>query len=253
VKKFWRFILLAIILFPALVQAQDEDTRIINNQLWADYYEYWDIKPNWQFYGDAGARTVLEKWSWFMVFGRPSIRWKKYKLWEVHGGIGMFYTINVDEVNTFEIRPWQGFRVNWPTFRPIKFNHYFRLEERFNFLTDHWDLEFNLRVRYRFGLKALIYTFTNENNIFLPAWIEIFGNIGQQITEKFSNRTRFAIGAGYKMNKQWTFELHFVSQFSRTGGNDEFKTSDRLLQIKVRRFLYRRDYKNKLPHDDFLE
>ena len=159
--------------------AQEDESRIIDNQIWADYHQYYNFRPDWQFYGDAGERSVLEKWSWFTTFIRPSIRWKKHKLWELHGGIGFFFTINVDEVNTFEIRPFQGIKVNWPVFKPIRFNHYVRIEERFNFPTDTWELEFNLRVRYRFALRAKIHTFHDESNIFLPASIEFFGNIGE--------------------------------------------------------------------------
>ena len=248
-KAIHRYLFFGLILAPLFLHAQNEEDRIIDNQIWADYYQYYYIKPNWQFYGDAGVRTVVDKWSWFMIYARPSIRWKKHELWELHGGVGVIQTFNVDDVNTFEIRPWQGIRVNWPTFKPIRFNHYFRLEERFNFPTDTWTLEFNLRIRYKFALNVPIYTFENKSKLFLIAYVEFFGNIGQQLTEKFSNRSRFAFGAGYKMNDTWTFEAHFVSQFSRTMEEDLFKTSDRLFQIKVRRFVFKKDYKSKLPPD----
>ena len=245
-------ILLVCIAIPAALHSQEENSRHINNQLWGYYYQYYNFKPGWQFYGEVGARTVLEEWSWFTTYIRPTIKWKKHKLWELHGGIGLFYSIDTDGVNTFELRPWQGFRVNWPNFKHIRFNHYFRLEERFNFPTDNWNLEFNLRIRYRLALKADIYTFKDESNIFLPVSLEFFGNIGQQLTEKFSNRTRLSIGAGYRMNEQWTFELHFVAQTSRTGEDDKFKTSDRLFQIRVRRYLFSKDYRSKTkPELDF--
>jgi len=171
------------------------------------------------------------------------VRWKKHKLCELHGGVGLFITMDEENVNTFEIRPFQGVKVNWPVFKPIRFNHYLRLEERFNFPTDTWTLEFNLRIRYRFALRASIYTFKDESSIFIPASIEFFGNIGQQITEKFSNRTRLNFGAGYKWNDQWTFEVHYVNQFSRTGDNEEFKTSDGIFRLTVRRFLFKKDYR----------
>jgi len=181
------------------------------------------------------------------------VRWKKHKLCELHGGVGLFITMDEENVNTFEIRPFQGVKVNWPVFKPIRFNHYLRLEERFNFPTDTWTLEFNLRIRYRFALRASIYTFKDESSIFIPASIEFFGNIGQQITEKFSNRTRLNFGAGYKWNDQWTFEVHYVNQFSRTGDNEEFKTSDRIFRLTVRRFLFKKDYRSKIDEEDYSD
>ena len=171
----------------------------------------------------------------------------------MHGGIGTFFTINVEDVNTFELRLWQGFKLNWREFKTIRFNHYFRLEERFNFPANSWTLEFNLRMRYRLALRANLYTFNDNSNLFLPASIEFFGNIGEELTEKFSNMSRFAVGAGYKMNEQWTFELHFVAQFSRTGEENEFKTSDHLFQIKVRRFFFKKDYRSKIDNEDYSD
>jgi len=248
-KLYWKIIFLTLILLQTNLQAQDEKDRLIDNQLWLDYYNYYNFKPDWQFYGDAGARTVLDKWSWLMVYGRPSVRWKKHKLWEIHGGLGVFFTINVDTTNTLEVRPWQGVRINWPGWKPIKFNHYFRIEERLNFLTDNWILEANLRFRYQLGLNILLVTFKDESNLFLPAYFELFFDVGQQISEQFSNRTRLGAGVGYKMNKIWTFEFHFVAQLSRTGEDDQFQTSDRLFQLKVQRFLFNKDYKSRLKSD----
>lgn len=235
-----------LLILPAVVTSQNDNNKNINNQFWADYYQYYYFKPNLQFYGDAGVRTIPGEWSWFMAFARPSIRWKKHELLELHGGIGVFQTFNVDDVNTFEIRPWQGVKVNWPTFKPIRFNHYFRIEERINFPTDTWAAELNLRIRYRFSINILIHTLNAQSSIFLPAYVEFFGDIGQQITENYNNRSRIGVGGGYKMNDQWTFEADFVLQFSRSGGDDSFNTSDRLIQIKVRRFLMKKDYHSKL-------
>ena len=75
----------------------------------------------------------------------------------------------------------------------------------------------------------------------------------KELTEKFSNRSRLSMGAGYKMNDQWTFEFHFVAQFSRTGDDDKFKTSDRLFQLKERRFIFKKDYRSKSDEEDYSD
>ena len=232
--------------------AQSENERLIDNQIWMDYYSYFYFKPNLQYYGDVGVRSVLQDWNWFMAYIRPSIRWKKHDLWELHGGIGFFKTFNVDTANTFEIRPWQGVRINWPGWKPVKFNHYFRVEQRMNFITDNWELEANLRFRYRFGTNILLLTINEESRLNLPAYFEFFLDVGQQISEQFSNRTRLGIGLAYRMNNKWTFEFHWVAQNSRTGSDQQFKTSDRLLQLKVRHFMFNRDYQSKIPEDDIV-
>ena len=248
----YRIIFLFLLFVPFSLEAQNEEDRIVNHQLWLDYNQYSNFKHDWQFYGDAGARTILEEWSWLTIFARASVRWKKHKLYEVHGGFGVFQTFDKEDVNTLELRPWQGFRLNWPRFKSIKFNQYVRLEERFNFLTDDWTLETNLRIRYKIGLNILVHTFSETKNIFVPFSVEFFGNVGPQLTEKFTNQSRVDIGVGYKLNSQWIMEFHFVNQFSRTGDTDEFKTSDRIYTLKLRRFLYNHDYHSNTEHDDII-
>ena len=102
-------------------------------------------------------------------------------------------------------------------------------------------------------MNVPIHTFDNKSDVFFPASVEFFGNIGQELTENFSNRSRVGIGLGYKMNDTWTFEAHFVLQFSRTAEEDQFKTSDRLFQLKARRFMFSKDYKSHLPPDEYAE
>jgi len=252
---FYKIILLlfsSFFSFNSASVAQTESKRLIDTQAWIDYYSYFYFKPTLQYYGDAGVRSDLQTWDWFMAYIRPSVRWKKHELWELHGGIGFFKTINVDTTNTFEIRPWQGLRVNWPGWKPVRFNHYIRIEERLNFITDNWTLEANLRFRYRLGANVLLVTINEESKLTLPTYFELFWDVGEQISEQFSNRTRLGVGISYKMNEKWTFEFHFVAQNSRTGSDQEFATSDRLLQLKLRHFLFKKDYHSKIPDDDVV-
>jgi len=231
--------------------AQDDSNTIATKQLWLDYYQYFYFKPNWQFYGDAGYRTQLDTLEWMEIFARPSILWFAGKHYAFSGGVGFFYTFNHDTVNNFELRPWQGYKLMWPTFKHIKFSHYFRLEERFNFPVDTWDVEFNLRFRYRFGLKSTIYSWHVMQYLFLTASVEFFANVGPQLTEKYSNRSRWGAGLGYRLNNYWDFEFHYVLQRSRTGDNDDFKTTDHLIQLKARHYLIHKDFKNKKHPEDY--
>ena len=165
--------------------AQDNSEPIITRQLWLDYYQYFYFKPKWQFYGDAGYRTQLNELEWMMVYARPSIHWYAGKRIDLAGGVGFFYTFNYDTVNNFEIRPWQGIKFRWAELKHIKFSHFIRLEERFNFPVDTWDMEFNLRFRYRFGLKSKIYSWHVMQYLFLNASVEFFANVGPQLSEKY--------------------------------------------------------------------
>jgi hypothetical protein len=71
------------------------------------------------------------------------------------------------------------------------------------------------------------------------------------VEELFNNRTRICLGAGYKANQVWTAEFHFVFQRSRTGADDELKTSDHLFQLKLRRFMKHKDIRYQEEPEDF--
>ena len=249
-KKCSLIILFAFILFAKPSSSQDQ----VDNQLWLDYYHYHQVNENWLAYGDAGYRTVTDELSWMMIYMRPSVAWQKLKLITLSGGLGIFYTFNYDTVNNFEIRPWQGFKLNWPTFRHVAIYQYVRLEERFNFPVDSWAMEFNFRFRYKIGLKATLFTIDKESRkyIYMPFSIELFANVGPNLSEKYSNRNRISMGFGYRANHQWAIEFDFTLQGSRTGQDQEFSSSDRLIQFKLRRYISDLPF-NKRKQDDYAD
>lgn len=238
-----------IILMPGLSKAQST----VDNQLWLDYYHYYQFKPDWTSYGDAGYRTVTDELSWMMIYIRPSISWHQKKLFDLNGGVGLFYTFNYDTVNNFELRPWQGIKFKWPNFKHISFYGYVRLEERFNFPVDTWTLEFNLRFRFKVGFKLRLYTFDREipKYLYLPFSVEVFANVGPQLTEKYSDRARIGAGIGYRVKHEWAFELDFTLQGSRTGQDQQYNSSDFIYQIKVRRYLSKGMFKRQV--DDYAD
>ena len=231
-----KIILLFVLLISLQVFSQQDDEKIITNQLWVDYYQYFYFKPKWEYYGDAGYRSLTKDFSWQMIHFRPSVRYIPSDLWEARGGIGLFQTFNKDVVNTFEIRPWQGAIIMWPTFKSFLFSHYFRVEERI-VLPAGYAAEFNLRLRYQIKLKINIYKSPRNSLLYIPLYAEWFLDVGEEIHETFSNRARYAIGLAYQTQKNWVFEFYFVRQNSRSSYDGGIETADHLFQFKLRRHL----------------
>jgi len=210
---------------------------------------YFKFRPRWEYYGDVGYRMIPKDWNWHTFLIRPSVRYIAPKLWEASGGIGFFQTFIEGGQNSFELRPWQGFKIKWPTITVVNFSHFFRLEERM-FFPQGDSMEFNFRARYQLGARFTAYSFGNEDYVFIPAYVEFFWNFGPKITEVFSNRTRISVGMGYRMLKGWTFEFRFVGQWGRSGAEEQFRTAERLYQFKVRRHLFKSEYKDAEIHDE---
>jgi len=233
------------------VAAQDSDSSFVSNQGWFDFYSYWHVKPTIQFYGDTGIRYRHNDPSWWTVNTRPSVRFMQGNWIEPRGGIGFFYTFNQNISDRFEVRPWQGALVRWPTLaHRLNFKHYFRLEERLLFQTQNdWDFSAKLRLRYQIGTRIPL-PIIGRHDLSLPLTAEWFVRIQGSVNESFSDRARYTVGIADKVNDMWSVELLFTVQNSRVGDDKTFSVSDKLFQLKVRHFIRNRDIRTRMSTDD---
>ena len=128
---------------PDVAFAQDE----VRRQIWLDYNPRVIWLSGFEAYGDIGVRTELNSRGWTRLVVRPGVRGPVGRF-RLAGGLGTFYTANDSAANQLEFRPFQGINWTWPSGR-IPLDHYVRLEERFDFETADWNLDFSSRVRYR--------------------------------------------------------------------------------------------------------
>ena len=179
----------------------------MTNQFWTYINLSYRLSGRWDLYGEMDFRTIApHEWNRYVV--RPSIRYQapklipknlKYKE-ELNAGIGFFYTSNYGGSNRLEIRPFQGFRIDWPDRTRLRIRHYVRLEERFDINTNNWKNTFGLRLRYlvelTFKLQGDLIKF--NKGVYLPNSIELFWNlIGAR---QFNDHLRIYSGIGYSLS-----------------------------------------------------
>lgn len=236
-------VLVASVLLVTPALAQEEETAV-NQQLWVDLYNHYYVSDKLEYYGDAGGRFLLEKPGWTQFYLRPAVRYHYRPILEFHGGVGLIYTLNANvQSDQLEMRLFQGMKIGWPTLRSLRLVHYVRLEERLFFFTDEAGAhDFTLRVRYRLSTKIPL---RRDRKWFLALSGEALGKVGPGREERFSNRLRLGIGLGHAIDKTWTVELHMAFHQSRMGEDAAFETTSYLFQLKLRRFVARRDYKNR--------
>jgi len=199
------------------------------NRIWLDFIPHFKINEDLEYYGDAGYRIILSEDIHTFVI-RPSIRYHLNPLVELRGGIGFFYTIDPNFSNQFEIRPWQGVRLNWPTFGRIGIKHYLRLEERLLWATDDWNFDPALRLRYKLGFRI---PFNETRTTYLSLFGEAFANGGGQEVEQFRNRMRVYLGFGYRFDQTWRMEIEYIGQASRSNDVEDFDLADNIYRLRV--------------------
>ena len=219
-------------LWVVTAHGQDDNTDL---QTWMDLRTIYDINEKWTYDGNYGLRGIISGEEWRRYYIHPSIiHYYKINL-RFRGGMRFIFTEEYTTVNTFEIRPWQGISMNWPQTSYFTINNYFRLEERFTFYSNNQNLDFVFRLRYRIQAKTpTIKLVAIDQQIYFLANFEIFGNMGEAITEKYVNRTRFSLGMGFYFSNLWWIELVYARQGSRRNTEDGFNSLEHLVRFRLR-------------------
>jgi len=218
--------------------------NIINQQIWIDFYPHYFVNDKLEYYGDLGYRSIVSTGSWNRIYLRPSLKYHFNKHWEVQSGLGVFYIFNKEKEDQFEVTPWQGVQLNWPNWRRWHFKNQIKIEERFYYLTNNWNFNFELRLRYKLSGKYQI-----NRQWEIPFYAEYFLPLANETNEIFSNKARAGLGLGYSVSNDWKFSFIFNWQKSRTGPNADLNSSDYAYQLKVtktwHRFLIRKNRRIK--------
>ncbi len=217
----------------AIAQTADStNNSLINQQIWIDFYPHYYVNEKLEYYGDAGYRTIVSERSWSRLYVRPSLKYHLNEKWEFHAGLGLFYIFNKYDADQFEMTPWQGVQLNWPTFKRISFKNLAKLEERLSFETKDWASTLEFRFRYKLSGKINL---LKLKTWFIPFYGEYFFPIKGEIKEIYRNKGRVGLGLGFKPTKNWQVSFIFNWQGSRTGSNDKLNVSDYAYQLKIKK------------------
>jgi len=235
IRMFLVLSLLMAVAIPAFGQSEDLPT-----QLWLSFQHQHKVGEKTSVFTSLGYEELTSResfwgeWNKLYVTGGGS-----YDLGErfrVAGGVGLYYTYQPEVADLFEFRLWQEGTAFWPdspgAVRRLVFVHRLRLEER---VTEAERWAFAMRLRYRLDTKIPLNKYTLEPKAFyLPLAAEFFADLIDEAPELFGNRSRLSVGLGYVMNKNWTVDLRYHWQRSRSTIDEDFKTSGNVIDFTVK-------------------
>ncbi len=222
------------------ILAQEVEESSVTQQIWLDFNPSYSISDNLALHTPVGARTIFPN-AWYRFYVNPHVRYNwprlilkdmKYRE-QLLGGVGIYYTANVDDVNRLELRPFQGYSLSAPNRMRLVIKHYLRLEERFELETDDWVNTFGLRFRY--SLTGTI-RFQGDfweygKGFFIPVSGDFFWNlIG---TKQFNDKIRLTFGLGRDLAKGWKAAFFLGYNYSRGSTEDDFHTNDIIYRFRV--------------------
>jgi hypothetical protein len=227
-------------IFSYNVYSQVEDESV-NKQGWVDYnISYGGVKNSINYYGDTGYRIISPD-LWTRYYIRPAVSYTRSPLTEpgkkttevYHLGIGVFFTNNTDYPNSMEIRPFQGYNIQWPVFSRLRISHYVRIEERFEYHYGDNSWDFGFRARYQLsGVLTWGTTFLKSmEGLYFPFHVEFFINFNP--TTQFNDLIRVTPGLGYTFSPEWKAEFSVSYHRLRNTLTDVFETNDIVFRFRV--------------------
>lgn len=228
-------ILSVSILFNSHLVAQDEPQ--LKRQVWVMGLFNWKINEKWVFNEDLSYQRLLSSPSYTRLFTRSQINYQINGISSLHGGVVLSYTIDGANGDIFELSPWLGTKIRWPSFWRFNFVHYVRVEER-NRLELGIGEEWSSVVRMRYRLSSdipLNHASITDKTVFAIMAYEFFSNeSGGSETFLRPATHRLDFGLGYTPNYRTRFEVITVFLDTRDAVTDDFDFTSAILFLRWR-------------------
>lgn len=204
-------------------------------QAWTDYEHLNKLDGNWIAFSDYGFRWSNSSTVGFKrIHARPSVEYKYSGQQSFRAGVGLFYQDNIATDNSFEVRPWQGYRLGWPNINRFRIYHYARLEERMVYGLEGDDFAFTLKLRYKLGVDIPIANTTiKPGTFYIPISLELFANLAIENEEAASDRNRIEVGLGYRYNRDLKLRILYTYQSIKNNVEDGVLQNDNIIRVSV--------------------
>ncbi len=214
---------------PAASQTDSDVTQ----QIWLDFDPSRWLTPRVELFGDVGVRWGIDDRSWWRLVVRPSVG-VPVSRFRVTGGVGNFFNFNDIIEDRWEVRPFQGVSTVWPHMR-VDFDHYLRLEERFDFNTETWNSLNSLRLRYRLRVRYQWSAAQLERHWAATASGEVFVTLaGEEGQQQEEIRVTAGIERSFSRSRRLRMEITWQQE------SLYFRPGERINEFYLRIRLYRR-------------
>ncbi len=201
------------------VEAQDD----ANTDIWLNYkMDNYIKKHKLWFRNEADYRYTNNDNSSSIFMLRSRLKYMVTYIFDLRVGIDFRYNYLSINNNTFEIRPWQGVKLDWPSFGRFSFEHYYRFEQRIFYDLVSNESELGFRSRYKLILSFPLNNSSYINRtFFLDLSSEFFLPHDKNVQENFANNIRPSISLGFRYNNFWTYYLALMAN----NGKDNFDSN----------------------------
>lgn len=207
-----------------------------NTQLWYDFEFNYYPRPRLLFVTELGPKVLVSQGSgWNSVDVTPGFEFTPRPWVDLLFFVPFSYTVQEEDLNTFETRVQVGARFIYQPISRLLLRNRDLLEYRhINYLgTDSTanSGRFRFRIEARLALNKPVYG--ANGMLYGITDAEAFVNLSQDPAERFMNRIRFRLGAGYRFIYNWRVEAIYTLQSSRNTLSGDDLTVDNIFRFRL--------------------
>ena len=242
-------------LVPVLVFAFTRHSQAqTNGQLWGTFTLNWLKSSRLSYELEIEPKLLVAapegESNWASVDVTPNVE-RALRTWlDMIGELATGYTSEADHADSFELSPRVGVRFHLTTrdlpTGPLKrerlprhrivVSNLVRVEWRNLFYTGTTPDDSVVRFRNRLELRVPLNRerMTDDGARYLLTDWEWFVPLDDP-QERFANRQRIRTGIGYRRNRTWHFEALYIWTRSRDTTDENFRTSDNIVDLRLKR------------------
>lgn len=231
-------LVVVLLLFAGAFKAQAQTTT---TQIWDEYMLNYPFAGSWNVELAAAYTTALEEPRWKALAFQLTPEYALSPRVDLTGAVLYESTMQYESLTTRELREMIGTRIHLTPFSRVLVRLLVRLEQRNLYYIETDDVQRSTRSRLRVESITPLNKptmFSGDKLWYMLADVEVFGAIDQQVDERFANKFRFRLGAGYRLNYAWRFEFVYTLQTSRNTIAGDFDSTDNIFRFRIKTFLH---------------
>lgn len=208
----------------------------VDRQFWQDVVLDYQMGKN-LFETEMSYQTLLAKENkWYSLNISPAYERSINKYVDLISALPLSYTVQSDTSNSFEVRTMLGARIYFTPGKRIETRFTYRFEYRF--FHDQSSSEWVKSSRSRFRAEVIVPVnrpnYYSDKMLYCLGDVELFSTVDKDVQERYANRFRIRVGAGYRMSYNWRFEAIYMLQESRNNVADGYNSVDNILRLRIK-------------------
>src|SRR5688572_9096603 len=211
-----------------------------DTQLWLDFQVNHPFSSQYMFEVETSYQALIQNdSSWRSLNLTPTFEYQFFPNVDLAASAPLSYTLQTEGYDSFESRIALECRWHIAQNKRVSTRLIVKAEKRFfQDLEDHsWTTSTRWRIKGDATISINAPNLYHDDLWYAIIDYEEFLVVDKQLKERYANKRRARAGAGYRLNYKNRFELIYTLQSSRNEINQDFESTDSVVQLRYKMYL----------------